>query len=96
MCAQDQPCSSYAPGHALHLIQSRLVAATPAEWRDAIVTAVDTVERVVDLQPLDGGAAVRVWTAAGATLPTPGDPVAVHLRYHALAAGPERVNVAVL
>ena len=32
MCDHGDVCSSFAPGHALHLIQSRLASATPSDW----------------------------------------------------------------
>ena len=41
MCDDGDACSSFAPGHALHLIQARLAAATPSDWSDAIVEASD-------------------------------------------------------
>jgi len=41
MCVSGGRCSSYAPGHALHLIQARLASATPSDWVDAIVESTD-------------------------------------------------------
>ena len=41
MCDHGDVCSSFAPGHALHLIQARMASATPLSWRDAVVEAAD-------------------------------------------------------
>ena len=54
MCARGGACTSFAPGHAVHLIQARLVAATPGEWVDAIVTTADAGEGSILLHTLDG------------------------------------------
>ena len=56
MCAHGRACSSFAPGHAVHLIQARLVSATPGEWVDATVTTADTAEGTLLLHTLDGRA----------------------------------------
>jgi methyl coenzyme M reductase subunit C-like uncharacterized protein (methanogenesis marker protein 7) len=94
MCVHGGACSSYAPGHALHLIQVRLAAATPSEWTDAVVAAVDAARGEIVVQPLSG-AAVVVWSAAGAAEHTPvGEPVALHARYDVLWAAGRRFNVA--
>ncbi len=53
MCATGGACSSFAPSHAVHLIQARLVSATPTEWVDAIVTHADADGTVV-VASLDG------------------------------------------
>ncbi|GAA3024440.1 hypothetical protein [Microbacterium dextranolyticum] len=95
MCAHAEPCSSFAPGHALHLIQARLVASTPTEWVDAIVHAVDDVDGALILRTLDGRV-LQLWSAGAATTTTPGTPVAVHERYHALSAGGRLYNAAVV
>lgn len=93
MCVHGRACSSFAPGHAVHLIQSRLVSATPAEWVDAIVVASNPVDGAVRLHTLDGRE-LTVWNGAGAAaLLHTGDPVAVHERYHALSAGGRLFNV---
>ena len=55
MCSQGAPCSSFAPGHAVHLIQARLVSATPREWVDAIVEHSDAQDGVVVVRTLDAG-----------------------------------------
>ncbi|MFT4135669.1 hypothetical protein [Microbacterium sp.] len=97
MCANGAACTSFAPGHALHLIQARLVAATPREWQDAIVQACDERDGVVVLRTLDDGALLTVWNAEGAAATVrAGDPVSLHARYHVLAVGRQtRFNVAV-
>ena len=93
MCAHGGACSSFAPGHAVHLIQARLVSATPTEWVDAIVTTVDASAGDLGLHTLDGRA-LALWNAAGAaqTL-APGEPVAFHERYHAVSVGGRLYNV---
>jgi len=94
MCDRGDVCSSYAPGHALHLIQSRLAAATPSHWADAIVESTDAASGVIVLRTLDGEDPIAVWSGAGAARAlTSGSPVALHERYHVLAAGRERFNI---
>ncbi len=96
MCALGGACSSFEPGHAVHLIQSRLVSATPAEWLDAIVTSVDATEGTVLVHTLDGRA-VSLWNGSGAAgALEPGTPVAFHERYHALSVGGRLFNALVL
>ncbi|WP_375384577.1 hypothetical protein [uncultured Microbacterium sp.] len=93
MCIHGGSCSTFAPGHALHLIQLRLVAATPSEWVDAIVTTVDA-EGNLSLQSVSDGSPIVVWSGAGASDAVEvGTPVAVHERYHVLAVGDRRFNV---
>ena len=96
MCSQGAPCSSFAPGHAVHLIQARLVSATPREWVDAIVEHSDAQDGVVVVRTLDDGSALTLWNATGAVASvSAGAPVALHARYHVLAVGQgERFNVA--
>lgn len=92
MCGHGGACSSFAPGHAVHLIQQRLVSATPAEWVDALVGSVGD-EGTVVLHTLDGDI-VSLWNGAGATdAVEPGTPVAFHPRYHALSVGGRLFNV---
>lgn len=91
MCAHGGSCSTFAPGHAMHLIQSRLVAATPAEWVDAIVAATGA-DGSVSLRTVADGSLVVAWNGAGAAAAV-GAPVAVHERYHVLAVGGRRFNV---
>ncbi|MFE2773387.1 hypothetical protein [Microbacterium resistens] len=93
MCDRGDVCSSFAPGHALHLIQARLAAATPAAWVDALVVDADPARGIVRLTALDG-TAHTVWNAGGAALEAaPGTPVALHTTWHVLAVGAIRYNV---
>jgi hypothetical protein len=94
MCGQGDVCSSYEPGHALHLIQARLASATPSAWVDAIVEQADEATGVIVVRTLGESAQVTVWNAAGAAAGlTAGTPVALHARYNVLAVGRERFNV---
>ncbi|MEZ3160908.1 hypothetical protein AB1K54_10225 [Microbacterium sp. BWT-B31] len=93
MCIRGGACSTFAPGHALHLIQSRLASATPSEWVDAIVEAADAAAGTLSLRTLEG-APITVWSGAGAATDVAvGAPVALHGRYDVLAAGSARFNV---
>lgn len=95
MCAHGLDCSAFAPGHALHLIQSRLASATPSEWVDAIVEAVDEASGIVVVRTVQDDATVSLWNGAGAAgAVEPGTPVALHGRYDVLAAGRRWFNVA--
>ena len=94
MCVHGGSCSTYTAGHAVHLVQARLIASTPSQWVDAIVDDVDESVGEIVLRLLTTGTPVRVWSAAGAL--TPGEPVALHPRYHALSVGGALVNVAIL
>ena len=95
MCVHGRACSTFAPGHALHLIQSRLAAATPSDWVDAIVEATHP-DGTVALRTIEG-TALTVWSGSGAARDvTPGAPVALHERYNVLAVGSQRFNVAPL
>ncbi|KIC57534.1 hypothetical protein [Microbacterium hominis] len=92
MCATGRACSSFAAGHAVHLIQSRLVSATPGEWVDAIAvaSAADGTLTIVTLE----GREIELWNGAGAAASLQrGAPVAFHPRYHALHAGGRLFNV---
>lgn len=93
MCHAGAPCTSYQPGHALHLVQARLAAATPSEWVDAIVEAVDADAGVLTLHTLDGVRTTYANAAGAANAALPGEPVAVHGRYRVLAAGRRRYNL---
>lgn len=93
MCVHGGACSSFAAGHALHLIQARLAAATPSEWIDAIVEDVDEAAGEVSLRPVSDGATIKVWHAASTGLAV-GDPAALHGRYAVLSAWGRRLNVA--
>lgn len=94
MCDRGDTCSSFAPGHALHLIQSRLASATPSDWRDGIVEHADASSGVILVRELGDDALLALWNGAGAArILAPGTPVALHERYHVLAVGRERFNV---
>lgn len=94
MCSHGHDCSSFAPGHALHLIQSRLASATPSEWVDAIVDHVDEESGTIVVRTLEDDQPIALWSGAGAaTAVAAGSPVAVHARYHVLASGPRWFNV---
>lgn len=96
MCDHGDVCSSFAPGHALHLIQARLASATAGEWVDGIVESADASTGVLVVRDLDG-AAHALWNGSGAALEAAeGTPVAVHPRYHVLAVGRVQFNVAAL
>ncbi|KAA9111667.1 hypothetical protein F6B43_04770 [Microbacterium rhizomatis] len=93
MCVHGGSCSTFAPGHAMHLIQSRLASATPSEWVDAIVASIDDAG-AAELSTVADGAALLVWSGAGAADALEvGTPVAVHERYHVLAVGDRWFNV---
>lgn len=94
MCQHGDVCSSYAAGHALHLIQARIASATPSDWIDAIVEQSDAASGELVVRTLDGDAHA-LWNGSGAALEAPvGTPVALHTRYGVLAVGPTRFNVA--
>lgn len=96
MCARGTACSSFAPGHAVHLIQARLVSATPGEWVDALVTTADAAEGSILVHTLDGQP-VALWNGAGAASElVAGTPVAYHPRYHALSVGGRLFNALAL
>lgn len=96
MCVHGEACSSFAPGHALHLIQARLASATPSEWTDAIVESTDAVTGVIVVRALETGESVELWSGSGAAHEVAaGTPVAVHGRYDVLAVGSLRFNIAV-
>lgn len=93
MCASGGRCTSFAPGHAVHLIQARLVSATPTEWVDALVTFSDAQRGEIVLHTLGEGARIEVWNGAGAgNAVTVGAPVAYHPRYHVLSVGEHLFN----
>jgi len=93
MCARGGACSSFAPGHAVHLIQARLVSATPTEWVDAVVSAVDASEGTLVLHTVADGTRIEVWNGAGAAdAAVVGEPVALHPRYHVLSVGGRQYN----
>lgn len=94
MCEFGTDCSSFAPGHAVHLIQARLASATPAEWVDAIVEARDGERGTLVLRTVAEALPILVWNAQGAADHlVVGSPVALHERYHVLADGRRWFNV---
>lgn len=94
MCSHGGTCSSYAPGHALHLIQSRLAAATPSDWIDAIVEGADAATGDVVLRSIHDASRLPLWNAEGAAESLAvGEPVALHSRYDVLSVGTRRYNV---
>jgi len=94
MCARGQSCSSFAPGHALHLIQARLSSATPSEWVDAIVEEADADRGVVVVRTVAEGERIELWSGSGAARhAVTGAPVALHGRYDVLAVGSLRFNM---
>jgi hypothetical protein len=94
MCDRGGACSSFSPGHAIHLIQSRLASATPSDWTDAVVEHADTASGVILVRTISDDLPVALWNGAGAArLLDAGTPVAVHERYHVLAVGREHFNV---
>ena len=94
MCSHGDRCSSFAPGHALHLIQARIASATPSEWVDGLVESADTLSGDLVVRTLDGDAH-ELWNGFGAALEaTPGTPVALHARYGVLSVGRTQFNVA--
>jgi len=96
MCDHGDVCTSYAPGHALHLIQARMASATPSEWVDAIVSEADAATGALVVVTLDG-AEHPLWNASGAALEAPaGTPVALHARYGVLSVGRTQFNVAAI
>ncbi|WP_217181092.1 hypothetical protein [Streptomyces sp. AC495_CC817] len=96
MCLHGDACSSYATGHALHLIQARLASATPSEWLDAIVERSDAATGELVVRTLDGDGHA-LWNGSGAALEAAaGTPVALHVRYGVLAVGRTQFNVAAI
>lgn len=94
MCEHGDVCSSFAPGHALHLIQARLASATATEWIDAVVESADPLTGALVVRDLDG-TAHALWNGGSAALEaSAGTPVALHARYHVLAVGRAQFNVA--
>jgi len=93
MCAGGGACSTFAPGHAIHLIQARLASATPTGWVDAIVEATDAEHGTLVLRTVLDAAPILLWSAAGAADLEIGAPVALHGRYHVLADGARWFNV---
>ncbi|MGA0566195.1 hypothetical protein ACO2Q7_02575 [Rathayibacter sp. KR2-224] len=91
-CESGAMCVDIRPGHGLHALQLRLAAATPSQWRDALVVRVRE-DGWVDAMTLEG-AEVTLWNHGDlAHVVKPGEPVAVHSVYNVLSAGSRRFNV---
>src|SRR5689334_16191718 len=91
MCMRGGACTSFAPGHAVHLIQARLASAAATDWLDATVSG-RSDDGTITLHTLDGEA-IELWNGAGAAAAVrTGDPVALHTRYHALSASGRLFN----
>ncbi|HEY8914317.1 hypothetical protein [Lacisediminihabitans sp.] len=87
-------CEKVGPGHAMHLIQQRVVSATPSKWLDAVVGA-PIGDGWVRLHLLDGSA-VSVWHhEALDNLAAAGEPVGIHGVYNVVAVGERWFNVLV-
>jgi len=90
---QADMCADNRPGHAVHMLQLRLAAATTSKWRDAIVVSAGQ-DGWIELAPVDGGETLRVWNHEDLSrVAAAGDPVAVHTRYNVLTLGSRRVSV---
>ncbi len=97
MCVHGRACSSFAPGHALHLIQARLASATPSDWVDAIVESSHDGRHGGHRDRRRRARASRSGAdQARRTRLAAGTPVALHERYNVLAVGGRRFNVAPL
>lgn len=90
-------CSAHGAGHALSAMHVRLASATPSKWRDGVAGAT-TADGWIPIELLDADAAgnhtVWVWNHAHERV-APGEPVALHSVYTALAVGQTRFNVLV-
>ncbi|WP_167047347.1 hypothetical protein [Salinibacterium sp. ZJ454] len=100
-------CVNQGAGHTMQSIQRAVVAATPSKWADAIVRhatsdgwiAIDLLDGVINDgtvtdDALNGGGTVWLWNHEDLTATvTPGQPVALHTLYNALAVGSARVSV---
>ena len=88
-------CDAVGAGHELSLMQRRIAAATPSQWRDAIVLGVDG-EGWIELALFADGRSLRVWNHRASEHGfTTGEPVVLHGRYGVLARGTEWLNVLV-
>lgn len=95
--AYGESCSAHGAGHALSAMQGRLATATPSKWRDGVAgDATDDGWIPIELLEADaaGNHTVWVWNHAPG-LVAPGEPVALHSVYSALAVGAARFNVLV-
>ena len=95
--AYDESCSAHGAGHALSTMHGRLASATPSKWRDGIAGTA-SVDGWIPIELLEADAAgnhtVWVWNHLR-DLVAPGEPVALHSVYGALAVGAARFNVLV-
>ncbi|WOF24627.1 hypothetical protein N8K70_08235 [Microbacterium betulae] len=86
-------CAEVGPGHDMHMLQRRVVAATPSRWVDAIAGATSE-DGWLDLHGLDGRVVTRVWHHESLRRTVlPGEPVALHAGYHVLSVGDTWLNV---
>jgi hypothetical protein len=91
-CETGLMCADNRPGHGLHAVQLTLAAATPSQWRDALVVTAHA-DGWVHAVTLDG-ASVAWWNHGDLSRTVAaGDPVAWHPAYNVLAAGDRRFNV---
>jgi hypothetical protein len=93
MCRTGADCTSFEPGHAVHLIQARLASATPTGWVDALVEAVDAVAGTLVVRTVLDERPVLLGNPGAARALAIGTPVALHDRYHVLADGGRWFNV---
>lgn len=85
----------FAGGHELHPIVRAAAAATPSQWVDAEIVAVDG--EVLELRDLFGEQSQRVWHHRDlAAVATPGDVVAYHRQYGVVALGRVWISVRAL
>lgn len=93
----SEACSAHGAGHALSVMHGRLASATPSKWRDG-VAGDSTADGWIPIELLEADAAgnhtVWVWNHTP-SLVAPGEPVALHSVYSALAVGAARFNVLV-
>ncbi|GAA4982428.1 hypothetical protein WHI96_12975 [Pseudonocardia tropica] len=80
----DESCRSYADGHRMHHIRSRLTGESPWGWRDAIVTGTEGTWLTLDYVTTKGRPRVRHHAQLD-TLP-PGTPVRLHERFRVLGS----------
>jgi len=78
----------------MHLMQSRVVAATPSKFSDAFVESIEADGRI-SVIGFDGSRSVLWHHSRLADEVAVGEPVALHTVYHVLAIGSRRLNVAI-
>ena len=89
-------CAGHGAGHGILTLHARAIAATPSQWRDAIVVSA-SADGWIALNLFATGDTVWVWNHANHTASAAvGTPVALHAAFHALAIGTEHVNVLVV